>query len=70
MIGADCETPAGAAGQVSLIQAFTPRRLTARPVVIVHPLAAINHTARLTSFQKQHKIKTYFFYSTLNKNTK
>ncbi|THF81573.1 hypothetical protein E6W99_06630 [Metabacillus sediminilitoris] len=35
MVGADCETPAGAAGQVRLMQAFTPRRLTARPAVIV-----------------------------------
>ncbi|THF78965.1 hypothetical protein E6W99_14705 [Metabacillus sediminilitoris] len=36
LIGADYETPAGAAGQVRLMQAFTPRRLTARPTVIVH----------------------------------
>ncbi|THF77851.1 hypothetical protein E6W99_17360 [Metabacillus sediminilitoris] len=36
MIGADCETPAGVAGQVRLMQAFTPRRLTARPAESEH----------------------------------
>jgi hypothetical protein len=35
LIGADCETPAGAVGQVRLMQAFTPRWLTARPANIL-----------------------------------
>jgi hypothetical protein len=31
-----CESPAGAAGQVKTPQAFTPRRLTARPAESEH----------------------------------
>ncbi|THF79287.1 hypothetical protein E6W99_13110 [Metabacillus sediminilitoris] len=47
MIGADCATPAGAAEQ-----AFTPRRLTARPAGKRASLAAINHTALLGKWQQ------------------
>jgi hypothetical protein len=44
VIGTDCETPAGAAGQVRLMQAFTPKMLTTRPAESEHLRVEINHT--------------------------
>ncbi|THF80157.1 hypothetical protein E6W99_10835 [Metabacillus sediminilitoris] len=52
MIGADCENPAGVAGQVRLMQEFTPKRLTARPAKKRASLAEINHTALLCKYQQ------------------
>ncbi|AGK52505.1 hypothetical protein B1NLA3E_03645 [Bacillus sp. 1NLA3E] len=45
LIGAEgAKTPAGAAGQVSLLGALAPRRLTARPAESEAPGAEINRS--------------------------